>query len=399
MDDEYVSGAEAAELLGVTLTTIYAYVSRGRLRSQQLPGSKSHRYWRPDIERLRKRERRPKPVAGELRQDSEITLLTERGPYYRGRSAIELAESASLEAVAALLWDADERDVFTVDAPKGSVLVEALCETLATESGTDRAVACMCVLEQANPRCFDLSRAGMARSGADVVRWLVAIILGKTKASCEPIHVVVGRELGLDEDVTDLIRRILILSADHGFEQSTYAVRAVSATGVTPWRAVQTGLAVASGRRSKFGLSGALRRLMEDITASADPVGTVVRRIREEEVLPGFASAVYPNGDPRARALFDYCDRIFANDRSYQRMKRALEAVRELQRLEPSFALAVGFSALQIADRSGGRFNQSETMFPIGRSVGWIAHAIEQYTAGEAAHRDLIYRGPMPIVK
>ncbi len=81
MDNEYVSAEEAAQMLGVSVTTLYAYVSRKRVRSQQLPGSRQHRYWRADVERLCKPQRKPVPVVGELRRESEITLLTDRGPF------------------------------------------------------------------------------------------------------------------------------------------------------------------------------------------------------------------------------------------------------------------------------------------------------------------------------
>jgi len=39
--------------------------------------------------------------------------MTQRGPFYRGQSAIELAKSRSFESVAALLWNVDEASVFT----------------------------------------------------------------------------------------------------------------------------------------------------------------------------------------------------------------------------------------------------------------------------------------------
>jgi citrate synthase len=399
MEDEYISAQEAADLLGVSLPTIYAYVSRKRVRSQQLPGSKSHRYWRPDIERLRKRERRPPAVAGELRQESEITLLTERGPYYRGRSAIELAETASLESVAALLWNVDERDVFTPDLPRGPKNFGELAAATADESGADRVLAFIPFLERANPRSLDLSARGMARTGADVIRWLAAIMLRQPRPSPELIHLQFGRALHLTPDATELARRVLILSVDHGFEEAAFAVRAVASTGVTPWRAVATGLAVTTGRRSKFGQTDALRRFLADIVDAEDPEEPVVRRIRDGEALPGFASAVYARGDPRARALLDFCARAFASDQAYGRLERALEVVRELQGLEPNFPLAVAFSAQKVGagDRTGPA--SYDPLFLIGRAVGWIAHSIEQYQTGEAVHREVIYRGPMPAAQ
>src|SRR5215211_5737207 len=62
----WIAAAEAARILGVTRTTLYAYVSRGFIRSQALPGSTRERaYSREDVERLRRRtEGTPRPGQG-----------------------------------------------------------------------------------------------------------------------------------------------------------------------------------------------------------------------------------------------------------------------------------------------------------------------------------------------
>ena len=120
-ESEFLTAREAAELLGVKLPTVYAYTSRGLIQS--VPGGKgrSRRYRRRDLERLcARRDARAGhgPVAaaalrqGEPVMDSAITLISiERGPIYRGRSALELAaEGRSFEAVAEGLWSGDWRE-------------------------------------------------------------------------------------------------------------------------------------------------------------------------------------------------------------------------------------------------------------------------------------------------
>src|SRR3981081_1451354 len=56
----YITAKEAAAALGVSIPTLYAYVSRGLIRSQGLAGWRNRRYWKVDIERLKGR-----PGAGE----------------------------------------------------------------------------------------------------------------------------------------------------------------------------------------------------------------------------------------------------------------------------------------------------------------------------------------------
>src|SRR6202030_2262223 len=87
----YTSATEAAGALGVSIPTLYAYVSRGFIRSQGVAGSRNRRYWKVDIERLKGRRipdehGREPPAAGEetrgLDNETKITLLTHRGLYY-----------------------------------------------------------------------------------------------------------------------------------------------------------------------------------------------------------------------------------------------------------------------------------------------------------------------------
>src|SRR5262245_62853985 len=111
---EWISAAEAARLLNVTNATLYAYVSRGFVRSEPGPGaSRARRYSRDDVERLRRRaaERRdPDKVAAHALQwgmpvlESAITLIADDTLYYRGHDAVVLAGAASVEAVASLIW-------------------------------------------------------------------------------------------------------------------------------------------------------------------------------------------------------------------------------------------------------------------------------------------------------
>src|SRR5512145_159228 len=105
-----LSAREAARLLGVKLPTLYAYVSRGLLRS--LPGrsGRARRYLRSDVEALRERGPSVRAAAGALRWgepilESSITEMTPEGPAYRGRLAADLARGGvAFEAAAELLW-------------------------------------------------------------------------------------------------------------------------------------------------------------------------------------------------------------------------------------------------------------------------------------------------------
>src|SRR5260370_30044671 len=110
MEGMLLSARQAADRLGIKLDTLYAYVSRGRLRSVSIPGSRERRYRVEDIEALldaRAGERLPRPTDSEALMPvigSSICLIENGRLYYRGQDAICLSDSATLEQIAALLW-------------------------------------------------------------------------------------------------------------------------------------------------------------------------------------------------------------------------------------------------------------------------------------------------------
>ena len=386
---EFLNAQEAADLLNVSRNTLYVYVGRHGLRSQPVPGSRERRYWKADVLRLKHGGRTVDRSPGELRRESALTLVTDDGPYYRGRSAIALAGSSSLEEVAGILWDRPTAEIFTSDPPRTPAAFDRCMELLAAESSVDRALGLFPRLEKADPRAYDLSAAGMARTGADVVRWMTAIFLRQNEAPRDPIHHHVARSLNLDADKALLVRRLLVLAADHGFEPAAYAVRAVASTGVSPWRTVMTGLLVVLGRRSGFGRFEAMRLFLSEL-AQGDAEGSVVRKLRDGDAVPGFGSRLYPNGDPRASALLAHCADLFPSDPKVKQVLTASAVMLEAKGLRPDFALACMLACQLLG------LPTADPLFLIGRAVGWIAHAIEQYAAGEFGHLEGLYLGPLP---
>ena len=389
-DGAFLSASEAATLLGVSKNTLYVYVGRKGLRSQAVPGSRERQYWKADILRLKHGERTAGRSPGELKRESALTLITDQGPHYRGQSALELSETKSLEEVAGLLWDCPADQVFKGEAPRTPAAFSQWTRLLEKERSVDRALGLFPQLEQADLRAHDLSHLGMSRTGADVVRWMTAIILRQAKAPCRSIHDHIAQSLKLDEGKASLVRRQLVLAADHGFEPAAYAVRAVASTGVSPWRAVMTGLLVVLGRRSGNGRFESMRTFLLELH-QGDPQRSLVRRLRDGEPVPGFGSRLYPQGDPRAKALLAHCVEIFGDDPRLQQVIAAQAIMLDATGLHPDFA----FVSLLVGELLG--LSADASFFLIGRTVGWVAHAMEQYAAGEFEHLEGRYLGPLPI--
>ena len=120
---DLLTARQAAERLGIKLDTLYAYVSRRRLQSVSLPGSRERRYRVEDVEALlatREGERPARSTESEALMPvigSSICLIENGRLFYRGKDAIRLSEEATLEDVATLLWRAEEDADLDADRP------------------------------------------------------------------------------------------------------------------------------------------------------------------------------------------------------------------------------------------------------------------------------------------
>ena len=110
---DWISAEDARDRLGVRAQTLYAYVSRGRVQVRPDPGdSRRSLYRAADIAALTERKSRSRKISevaagainwGEPVLASAITTVAGGRLFYRGRDAIRLAETETLESVARLL--------------------------------------------------------------------------------------------------------------------------------------------------------------------------------------------------------------------------------------------------------------------------------------------------------
>src|ERR1043166_3546182 len=181
----YLSAREASAELAISPATLYAYVSRGLLRPEPAPDSRSHRYRAEDVRGLKER-RVPAPEPRGLRSfgadlavlDSEIGTITEAGAIYRGVNCIDLSEKDTLEHTATLLWDVTAVDPFAPDnCPTVSDAMRAIAEAAHRPAPIDRAIAVLALAASADPRAFTRAPDGRAMVGGRIVRLLVATML------------------------------------------------------------------------------------------------------------------------------------------------------------------------------------------------------------------------------
>ncbi|NWB46579.1 citrate synthase family protein [Pseudomonas gingeri] len=389
----YLSSAEAAQRLGVSRQTLYAYVSRGLLHAETGDSHRESRYLATDVERLaeqRTRGRKPKELAkatlnwGLPVLESAITLIDDGQLFYRGENALELAASASVEEVAALLWQCDAKTAFGAPAPALAQTLPALMTHYRGRRAEELLLPLFTVAsDDATTALWQTSAERRAEGCGAIVRLLAACLLDSTPDS-SPIHEQCARAWGVDEDGADLIRMALVLCADHELNASSFTARCIASTGASLRAGVIGGLAALTGGR--HGATTARGEALWDEFGDDDIAKKMRERLARGDDLPGFGHHLYPNGDVRAAALLT---RILPHHPQWQAIiDQAFTLVG--QRPSVDFALVALRRHLKLP--VGAAFG----LFALGRSIGWIAHGLEQRGSENLIRPRAAYTGPRP---
>jgi citrate synthase len=193
----------------------------------------------------------------------------------------------------------------------------------------------------------------------------------------------------LNEAGADLIRRCLVLIADHELNPSTFVARCVASTGATPYAVVAAALSALSGR-FHGGETARAEGLLHELLEGNDPMPVMAGRLARGERLPGFGQPLYPEGDPRAIAILAALAQ--AVPEAYALAQKAAETGLRLIGRHPNVDFALAATAIGLGLPRDGALG----LFIIGRTVGWIAHAIEQYESGVLIRPRARYLGPQP---
>jgi citrate synthase len=391
----YLSAREASAELAISPATLYAYVSRGLIRSEPSSDSRSHRYRAEDVRGLKER-RAPSPEPRGMKSfdadlpvlDSSISTITEDGPIYRGVNCIDLAETDTLEHAATLLWDVTGVDPFAEDnCPDVSDEMRAVADAARSAAPIDRAIAVLALAASADPRAYTRAADGRALVGGRIVRLVIATMLNRP-SSAAPLHLKIAKAWAPEHrHAAELIRRALVLLADHELNASTFTVRCAASTGLNLYDAMIAGLVALKG--PKHGGAGVLAAQLVKTLVDGDVVPVIRERVALGERFAGFGHGVYKHGDPRAHALLDALTRAGAAPKLTKEIpERIAEATGEFVNID--YALAVLVHTLGLPP------GHELVLFAMARTVGWIAHASEQLRHGGLIRPRARYIGPAP---
>jgi len=376
----WLSATEALRRLNVKPQTLYANVSRGRIRAKADPADPRRSLYRgDDVDRLARRATgrpRAEQVAAEAISwgdpvlSSSISTIAGGRLWYRGQDAVALADNSTLEDVAGLLWG-------------GFPLVESTSSVDRRESGLSAAILRLAARLSSDLPSLGRPPVALRDDAADVVALLAEALAGPAGGL---LHHRLAARYGRPEASDDL-RCALVLLADHELNASTFAARVAVSTGASLAAGTLAALATLSGPLHGRA-STAVTALVDDMDATEGPVSGALRDwLGEGRLGPGFGHRLYPNGDIRAAALLERLDLppAYADFRS-----AAEDLVGEGPNVD--FALAGLAAARKLPAMA------PIEIFALARSVGWLAHMLEQAETGSIIRPRARYTGLKPPV-
>ncbi len=393
----FLTAEEAAKRLDISRATLYAYVSRGMIRSQPADDdSRRRQYVTADVEALvqRREGRRDPAVVAESVLDwgvpvmeSAITLIEEGGFYYRGHGALTLALDTRFEAVAGLIWsghlDESAFSVAQIRLPPGRNANQ-------NAGPTERFQALLVDAAVDDHTAYDLRRESVIATGARIITLLTQALAG-VPWSGKGIAADLQKGWNLPAEARGVINAALILCADHELNVSAFTARCIASAGSTPYEVVLGGLAALKGTRHG-GYTARVEALMAEVGRPENARPALAARLRRGESLPGFGHRLYADGDPRAMVLLPLLEKHWPDNPALELALAIKEAAQDLLHIRPTIDFALVTLARMLDLPSGSPL----AIFALGRTAGWIGHALEQYEAESLIRPRARYIGRRP---
>ena len=399
-----LTASEAAELLGVKPATLYAYVSRGLVQRERGPDGHS-RFLVSDLEQLGRRSRAAGRAPAELPIESAITAVGGGSIFYRGEDALGLARERSFEEVAGWLWVGAfaAREAWHPD-PEGARMASAVQAVLPAEAlPLDRLRVSAAALAAADPMRYNTREDAVVVTGRRLLSALAGSLPRRLRGAPPALRSpaaapLAGSVAGLmwaglaarrpPPGALEALNAGLVLAADHELSTSTLTARLAASIRADPYSVVSVGLCALGGVMQPVA-SLAAESLLAQIEAPELAARVIGERLREGQRLPGFGHALHRAGDPRAVLLLEMIGQAYPDSARLRVVESVLKATRE--RGLP--AANIDFALASLTHVAGLVHGASEAIYALGRSAGWLAHAIEEYGHRSAIRPRAIYVG------
>lgn len=355
-----------------------------------------------------------KGLEGVVACSSAISSIIDGVLTYRGYNIDDLADHASFEEVAYLLWEGrlpnqQELSELKADFDQYAAIPDELLEQLKAYpknahpmSVLRTAVSALALYDdEAEVNTKEANRKKAIKLAAKIPTIVTAY--ARLRKGLEPVAPKAG--LGVagnflymlnGEEPTEVsikaFDKALVLHADHELNASTFAARVTTGTLADLYSAITTAIGTLKGPLHG-GANEQVMAMLEDI-GSKDRINEVIEnKLKNKEKIMGFGHRVYKDGDPRAKHLREMSRQLAeqnGNTLWYDMSVEIEKLVYEKKGLKPN----VDFYSASVYTYLGIPRDLFTPIFATSRVTGWTAHVLEQLDDNRLIRPRAEYVGP-----
>lgn len=341
-----------------------------------------------------------KGLEGVVALTSEISSIIDGVLTYRGYDIDDLADHASFEEVAYLLWNGrlplkNELEQLQQELDTYAALPEGLLQHLQSfplnvhpMSFIRTAVSLLGLYDKETE---DNSLEANYRKAVKLTAQLPVIVaaFARLRAGKEPVapkkglsfagnflYMLNGEEPS--EVATKALDKALVLHADHELNASTFAARVTTATLTDIYSSVTSALGALKGPLHG-GANEQVMKMLKEIGSIDHVEEYLQKKLDNKEKVMGFGHRVYKNGDPRAKHLREMSRQLgeqTGEPKWYEMSVKLDELFVSKKGLLPN----VDFYSASVYTYLGIESDLFTPIFAISRMTGWTAHCLEQYS-------------------
>lgn len=317
---------------------------------------------------------------------------------YRGYPVQDLAENASFDETAYLLWNGElpnaaQLAAFRAEEKANRVLSPALLRVLAefpkSAHPMDMIRTAVSFLGMEDPEAADISDAAQRRKAMRLLAKIPTAVAASNRLSkglapiapdanlpfCENFfHMVFGKVP--QKEVIKAFDVSMILYAEHTFNASTYTARLVTSSMSDMHSAITAAIGSLKGPLHG-GANEAVMHMLKEIPSPEVAEAWLRERFDHKALVMGFGHRVYKTGDSRVPTMKKYAE-IMAEVVGDKRWMNTSAVLARVMLAEKNIHPNLDFPAGPAYYLMGFDIPLFTPIFVCSRITGWAAHVLEQ---------------------
>ena len=193
------------------------------------------------------------------------------------------------------------------------------------------------------------------------------------------------------ESAIKVMDNCLIIHAEHGMNASTFVSRAICSTESDIYSAVTGAIGSLKGPLHG-GANTAVMNMLLQLDRNADVEAFIKGRLAEKKKVMGFGHRVYKTIDPRAKHLKKFSKQL-AEETDTMYLYEWSEKIQEVMKKEKNIDANVDFFSALVYYAMGIKPDLFTAIFAMSRVTGWTAHFIEQAANNRLIRPRQLYMG------